>query len=254
MQQKIKDIEGRLSPRESKLLFLFASCPTTAGEILEIGSYRGKSTITLAKGAQLTGRAKIIAVDPLTSPSITDPKLVGAVTGFSDFQNNLKRVGAYDDVEFHQKLSSELAQNWNKNIRLLWIDGDHTYSGAKNDFDLFMPFLSKGGIIAFHDVLQRFEGPIRVFAEDVLLSKKFGAAGFCGSIGWAQYIGDEELSRKYEHQKMTLYKKLRKLIPYCQHENKLKGIAKLKYKLYRSLIPHYDVNPDKLLKEIVFFI
>ncbi len=77
MQQKIKDIAGHLSPRESKLLFFFASCPTTAGEILEIGSYRGKSTITQAKGAQLTGRAKIIAVDPLTSPSITYPKLVG---------------------------------------------------------------------------------------------------------------------------------------------------------------------------------
>ena len=52
---------------------------------------------------------------------------------------------------------------------MLWIDGDHTYHGTKVDFDLFSKFLSNGAIIAFHDVLGNFEGPIRVFMEDVLL-------------------------------------------------------------------------------------
>ena len=38
-------------------------------------------------------------------------------------------------------------------IDLLFIDGDHAYEGVKKDFELYAPFVSKGGIIAFHDIV-----------------------------------------------------------------------------------------------------
>lgn len=36
---------------------------------------------------------------------------------------------------------------------LLFIDGDHTYEGVRQDCELFRPLVRPGGVIAFHDVL-----------------------------------------------------------------------------------------------------
>lgn len=37
-------------------------------------------------------------------------------------------------------------------LDFVFIDGDHTYEGVKADFNLYSPFVKKGGMIAFHDV------------------------------------------------------------------------------------------------------
>lgn len=33
------------------------------------------------------------------------------------------------------------------------IDGDHSYEGAKRDFELYRPLIAPGGMIAFHDIV-----------------------------------------------------------------------------------------------------
>lgn len=40
-----------------------------------------------------------------------------------------------------------------REIDYLFIDGDHTYEGVKQDFDMYSPFVRKGGLIAFHDIV-----------------------------------------------------------------------------------------------------
>jgi predicted O-methyltransferase YrrM len=250
--ETMKSIEGSLSEKEMKFLALLAACPTAKGEILEIGSFKGKSTIILAKGASLTAKANVVAVDPLTSPATTDPDLKGQESSSKDFQINLRNTGVEKHVEFHRKRSCELAEIWNRDIRLLWIDGDHTYAGTKSDFDMFSRFLSNGAIVAIHDVLNNFEGTIRVFLEDVLLSKHFGPAGMCGSIGWSQYFKDPNTGRKFKHQKNELYIKLRRLLPYCVFGRDIKGLAKIKHKVLRWKVPHGDVNPSEWLREVMF--
>ncbi len=37
-------------------------------------------------------------------------------------------------------------------IDFLFIDGDHTYEGIKMDFEMYSPFVRKGGLVAFHDI------------------------------------------------------------------------------------------------------
>jgi predicted O-methyltransferase YrrM len=37
---------------------------------------------------------------------------------------------------------------------VLFIDGDHTYEGAKKDFLKYRSFVREGGLIAFHDIVQ----------------------------------------------------------------------------------------------------
>lgn len=38
-------------------------------------------------------------------------------------------------------------------IDFFFIDGDHSYEGVEQDFDMYSPFVKKGGIIAFHDIV-----------------------------------------------------------------------------------------------------
>jgi len=39
-----------------------------------------------------------------------------------------------------------------KKLDFLLIDGDHTYNGVKKDFEMYSSLMTKGGIIAFHDI------------------------------------------------------------------------------------------------------
>lgn len=45
----------------------------------------------------------------------------------------------------------------------LFIDGDHTYEGVKKDYELYSGLVRPGGMIGFHDIVDRPEQPnIRV--------------------------------------------------------------------------------------------
>lgn len=247
----VESVEGYLAPSEIRFLALMAACPTADGEILEIGSFKGKSTIILAKAAALAENGgKIHAVDPMIAPSETDPDLRGEASSFPDFQKNIAAHDVADRIEFYQNFSFELAEKWDKPIRLLWIDGDHTYKGTKLDFDGFAEHLSDGAIVAIHDVLHEFDGGIRVFMEDILLAPNFGACGFVGSIAWAQFRQDEKTGWQFRDEKLTLYRKLSRLIPFVVFKKQLKGFEKKKYKLLRSRVPHGAVNPQEWLKKV----
>ncbi len=245
---EIESVEGYLSPNEIRFLSLLAAYPTTEGEILEIGSFKGKSTIILAKAAALTDNPFVNAVDPMIAPSETDPDLRGDASSFPDFQKNIESKDVAERIRLHKTFSYELAKIWSQPIRLLWIDGDHTYKGTKLDFDGFYDHLEDGAIIAIHDVLHAFEGGARVFMEDVLLSPNFGACGFVGSIAWSQFHKDEQKGWQYREEKMKLYKRLSRLIPYVVFKKELQGLEKKMYKLLRSRVPRGAMKPEKWIK------
>ena len=52
---EIQTVEGYLAPNEIRFLALLAACPTATGEILEIGSFKGKSTVILGKIGRACG-------------------------------------------------------------------------------------------------------------------------------------------------------------------------------------------------------
>jgi len=235
---------GFLTEREARFLSLAAACTPAPGVILEIGSFKGKSTVGLASVAARYRLGSVVAVDPHTAPSSTDPGLGGQASSFEDFRHTLTRAGLTDHVEVHRKFSRELATGWNRPIRLLWIDGDHTYPGAKQDLDLFVPHLAAGGVVALHDVLHNFAGPIRVFVEDVLRSDRYGPAGCCGSIGWAQYRPADGGSVGFRDARQALARRAARLVRLSQRGRDLRGLAKLRYKLQRALVPHGDVDPS----------
>lgn len=51
--------------------------------------------------------------------------------------------------EMYQKLHTILN---GRQVDYLFIDGDHTYEGVKQDFEMYSPLVRQGGMIAFHDI------------------------------------------------------------------------------------------------------
>ncbi|PYU84138.1 MAG: methyltransferase [Acidobacteria bacterium] len=41
-----------------------------------------------------------------------------------------------------------------KPLDFLFVDGDHTYSGVRADFELYAPLVRGGGIVGFHDIVK----------------------------------------------------------------------------------------------------
>ena len=232
---------GYITEREARFLALAAACTPTRGVILEIGSFKGKSTVGLASVAARYRLGKVVAVDPHTTPSVTDPELRGQPSSWADFQATLRAAGLEEAVEAHRAFSRDLARGWDRPIRLLWIDGDHTYAGAKTDLDLFRRHLAAGAVVALHDVLNTFEGPVRVFVEDVLGSDDFGPAGLCGSIGWAQYR--PKGGARWRAARRRLARRAARLISFVRNGRAPRGFAKLRYKLWRALVPHAAIDP-----------
>jgi len=241
--QRVAAAPGFLSEREARFLALVAAAAPARGAILEIGSFKGKSTVGLASIAARYSLGRVIAVDPFTAPSSTDPSLGGSASSYDDFCRTLAQAGLTDHVEVHRHFSRDLASGWNRPIRVLWVDGDHTYRGAKEDLDLFAPHLADGGIVAMHDVLHNFEGPIRVFVEEVLQSDRYGPAGFCGSIGWAQYRPRDGAAPRFRELRAAQARRAARLLPFSTRGRGLRGLAKLRYQIYRAAVPHGDVDP-----------
>jgi predicted O-methyltransferase YrrM len=84
------------------------------------------------------------------------------------------------------KLSAILGR---RKIDFLFIDGDHTYQGVSQDFELYHPFVQPGGIIAFHDIVEhssrtqcnvsRFWQQIKIRYDHVEIVEDW-KAGFAG--------------------------------------------------------------------------
>ena len=238
---KANGIPGYIGEKEFRALAMLFAGASLNGVAVEIGSFKGKSTVGLAALAVHYGSGPIISIDPHDAPSTTDPMLGDQASSFADFQSALRNAELERQVEVHRRRSEEVAAGWNRPIRFLWIDGDHTYAGAKLDFDSFSPHLVEGGIVALHDTLHEFEGPIRVFVEEILRSDEFGPAGLLHTIGWAQYRPHD--GARFRRQRERLARRAAKLIPLVAGGRKLNRFSKTWWKLLCAFIPHRVLSP-----------
>lgn len=70
-----------------------------------------------------------------------------------DFSHSLSEVVLLQ-ADSHDPLTlTEVSDLTQGSIDFLFIDGDHTYEGAKKDYEMFSPLVRRGGIVAFHDVV-----------------------------------------------------------------------------------------------------
>jgi len=136
---------------------------------VEIGSWKGKSTIWLAKGAKAGSQNEVFAIDPHQgSKAHTDE---GEESTYPTFLTNLEKAHVQDIVVSLVTTSSKASESWRRRIGLLWIDGSHEYEDVKYDLILWKKYLSCNGIVALHDCDK--PGPARVIEECFASSDEF---------------------------------------------------------------------------------
>lgn len=63
------------------------------------------------------------------------------------------KFGLGDYIDLYVMTSSDFSKKFfKKKYDYVYLDGDHSYSGVKNDFDLFWKKLNKRGFLVLHDI------------------------------------------------------------------------------------------------------
>ncbi|MBI4351138.1 MAG: class I SAM-dependent methyltransferase [Elusimicrobia bacterium] len=63
---------------------------------------------------------------------------------------SLLRADSHSQATF-ERVGGQLG---GRKLDFLFIDGDHTYEGAKRDFEMYSGLVRKGGVVAFHDIVE----------------------------------------------------------------------------------------------------
>jgi predicted O-methyltransferase YrrM len=174
-------IEGWLSEAQGRALHQAAAQASGRGAIVEIGSWKGRSTAWLAHGARERG-LRVLAVDPHVH-SREDPD----ARTFDAFQRNLDRAGVLAVVDPLVMTSEEAVRLVTAPVEVLFVDGDHSVEGSRRDADLWLPRVMDGGTVLFHDVASSgYTGPRRVFQREICRSPAYHRVRRVGSMGIAE--------------------------------------------------------------------
>lgn len=150
-------VEGWLSPHEGELLFHLARLSQKNSVVVEIGSWKGRSTVCLGLGLRAQGmKGRIFAVDPHEGILIGKKKIEPPT--YKEFLANINRFGLSTVVIPIRKPSAVAARDWKEKIDVLFIDGLHDEFNTIQDYAAWQKYVKKDGIVAFHD-------------------------GFCGEVG-----------------------------------------------------------------------
>lgn len=171
--------EGMVSFPEAVLLYCLAA-EVTSGCIVEVGSYRGRSSVFLGRGSLAGARAPVYAIDP--HERFTG--VLGGQFGPPDrtaFYRAMLDHGCSEIVSLVNLSSEVFAAGWTKPVGLLWIDGDHRYEGVRRDFDCWEPHLTSDATIAFDDASDPALGPRRLIGE-LVTSGRYAEVGMVGKV------------------------------------------------------------------------
>lgn len=161
--QQITAIEGWLSSEEASHLFALAR-EVRGGCIVEVGSYRGRSTAALGFGSQAGDNAPVYAIEP--HEAFTG--VYGGDFGWPDrdsFFRTMVDLGLTRTVRLVNLSSEVVTPAWSQPVGLLWIDGDHSYDGVRRDLDCWGPHLRDNASVVFDDAGDLEGGPAKVVAE-----------------------------------------------------------------------------------------
>lgn len=180
-----KNIEGWLGVQEGLFLYKLASKLNHSANIVEIGSWKGKSTVWLGSAVLDKNNVKIYAVDPHRgSPGRKHE--YGRVNTYNSFQKTIETFGLSEIVVPVRKPSLEAVKHFKHKIDLLFIDGSHRYIDTKNDFFAWKSKVNDAGWIVLHDATV-LPGPWKVARKYLLWSPNFQHTGMLGSIIYGRY-------------------------------------------------------------------
>lgn len=166
MPKRWTEVEGWLSFREGEQLRKLAA----GKDVLELGSWKGRSTVALAGVAR-----SVVAVDSFAGDEHTGP-----ADTHLEFLQNLVAAGVRDRVEVWMGRIEDFADHLpSASFDLVFIDGTHTAEAVERDTKLALRCVRPGGFVAWHD--WNYES-VRAGA----VAAGFMATGTVDALGWAE--------------------------------------------------------------------
>ena len=177
-------------------LFYYSQC----GKIVEVGSYKGKSTIC-ALVALDGNEFELYCVDHFMGETEyqaenKDADMSKFEGTLDSFKNNLSKHNMLEKVNIQQGSSSDMSKLHKDNtLDIIFIDGAHDYDSVKLDINVWYPKLKDGGIMFGHDYPSPydpnggFEGLRDAVNENIRDSDRFDKFGFTAGF-WGAHKKD----------------------------------------------------------------
>jgi predicted O-methyltransferase YrrM len=136
------------SPAEAAALVRLAA---GARRVVELGVYEGSSALVLARA--LSAEAQLHLVDPFADATgwALRPGWRASATATRLAVRRATLLGG-PTVHWHLARSQDVGRTWTGGpVDLVFIDGDHSPEGCREDWEFWHPHLSPAGSICFHD-------------------------------------------------------------------------------------------------------
>lgn len=166
-ESPLPDPVGLITPEVEEVLTRYASAVELPEVIVEIGSYKGKSTIALARGAT---NSHVYAVDPWDLPGNIDGRFhFAALDTRLKFNSQVKESGFGDRITPVKGFSTEVADAWPplRKVGLLFVDGNHSRSSVAGDYMSWWKHLSSDSTVIFDDLDTEKNPGVRQALEDL---------------------------------------------------------------------------------------
>lgn len=159
--EKVSQIEGYLLKDEDRFLFEKVKELHDDAIIVEIGSFKGKSSVAMGYACVGTNK-KIYCIDPWISEEYFKGTKHENEDIWSAWSKSRKDNNLEDYLIPLKGYSTDILPKWkticSKPIDMVFIDGDHSFKGVTDDFFVAIPQIKEKGLMIFQDVASYFEG------------------------------------------------------------------------------------------------
>jgi Methyltransferase domain len=146
-------VQGWLTDAQAQRLWDRAAALRAPGRIVEIGSFRGRSTIVLASAAP--DGVELVAIDPHgggdRGPQEIVPDAEQGEQDFAAFRANLRSAGVEERIRHLRTPSLAALGEVHGPVDLLYVDGAHRYRPARGDIERWGARVAPGGTMLVHD-------------------------------------------------------------------------------------------------------
>ncbi|HEY8526046.1 MAG TPA: class I SAM-dependent methyltransferase [Acidimicrobiales bacterium] len=167
LEEALDGVEGWFSPDQVARVSARAAEVPAGGRIVEIGSFRGRSMIAIAKAAP--EGVEIFAIDPHAGNDRGPQEIEGfedeAAVDHKVFLTNLERAGVRDRVTYVRKFSHDAHDDVPGAIDLLHIDGAHRFKPAGDDIASWGARVRHGGTMLIHDSFSSIGVTLAILAK-----------------------------------------------------------------------------------------
>jgi hypothetical protein len=179
----VADVQGWMTEAQAHRLWDRARELSAPAQIVEIGSYQGRSAIVFGRAA--ADGVAIVAIDPHAGNDRGPQQIHGAPDeGQADheaFLANLADAGVSDRIRHVRRPSQEAHQAVDGKIDVLYIDGAHRYVPARDDIRDWGARVADGGTLLIHDSFSSV-GVTFALVSLLFFSSRFRYVGRSGSM------------------------------------------------------------------------